>query len=84
MFFVYILQSEQTRRYYIGHTGDVQKRLTRHNKGRVHSTKHGSPWKVVRIEKVTSKNEAIRREREIKSYKSGIKFKKLINQWRGG
>ncbi len=84
MFFVYILQSEKTGRYYIGYTRNVQERLARHNKGGVPSTKHGSPWRVIMVEEFGSKNEAILREREVKAYKSGIKFKKLIDHWRGG
>jgi predicted GIY-YIG superfamily endonuclease len=32
-FHVYILQSEKTGRFYVGHTQDVQERLARHNCG---------------------------------------------------
>lgn len=79
MYTVYILQSELKGIYYTGHTKDIQERLQRHNNGRVKSTKHGVPWKIVHLEKYQTKAEASKRELEIKSYKSGIKFKKLVS-----
>jgi len=78
MFFVYILQSEKSGKYYTGHTGDISKRLTRHNKGRVNSTKHFMPWNLIHLEKFDTKQAAYKREMEIKSFKSGIKFKNLL------
>lgn len=37
------------------------------------------PWELVYSESFNSRNEACKRELEIKSYKSGILFKKLLN-----
>jgi putative endonuclease len=81
MFTVYILQSIESRRYYIGHTGDIEKRLKRHNGKLVRSTKAYAPWEIVYAENYSSKAEALRREMEIKKYKGGIKFKKLLGLW---
>lgn len=78
---VYILQSLTNSRYYIGQTGNMDDRLRRHNNGLVKSTKHGKPWKIVRVETLETKNQACRRELEIKSYKGGILFKKLLGLW---
>jgi putative endonuclease len=77
---VYILKSLIKDRYYIGHSGNLEKRLIRHNKGLVKSTKAFKPWKIVYIEDKENKNEAYKRELQIKSYKRGEAFKKLINQ----
>jgi putative endonuclease len=66
MFCVYILFSEKRSRYYVGQTTDINKRLKRHNKGRVPSTKYGIPWKVVLQIEVDSRSEAIRLETKIK------------------
>jgi putative endonuclease len=82
MFTVYILQSLKNRRYYIGHTNNIDSRLERHNKGLVRSTKSFIPWKIIYTEKYNTKSEAYRRELEIKSYKGGIKFKKLLGLWK--
>ena len=78
MFVVYIIRSEKTKRFYIGYTSDLEKRLHYHNSAKNKSTKGGIPWHVVRIENFSSKNEAWLREQEIKSYKGGSAFKKLI------
>ncbi|MEK7151379.1 MAG: GIY-YIG nuclease family protein [Patescibacteria group bacterium] len=78
MFHTYILQSEESAKYYIGSTGDLEKRINRHNAGRNKSTKSQRPWRLVYKEFFTTKQDAYRREMEIKSYKGGNAFKKLI------
>jgi len=79
MYFVYVLKSKKiTEKYYIGHSEDLKERLKRHNNGYVRSTKHARPWKIIHVEEYENKNNAYRRELEIKSYKGGSAFKKLI------
>jgi putative endonuclease len=78
MYFVYILKSQTYQRYYIGSTENKEKRLSNHNAGKVKSTKSYKPWEIIRIEKYDTKTEALKRERQIKSYKGGNAFKKLI------
>ncbi len=80
---IYILESLLSGRYYVGHTNNVVKRLRRHNAGQVLSTKPHRPWKLIYTEKFATKSAAYRREMEIKKYKSGIKFKKLIGKFEG-
>lgn len=86
MYYVYILKSLVTERYYIGHTKDLEKRLNEHNQGRTRSTKAYKPWKLVYAEKYETKSEAYKREVEIKSYKSGYKFQllKQSESWQSG
>lgn len=81
MYSTYILESLGEKSYYVGHTEDINIRLARHNKGHVRSTKNKRPWKIIYKETFETKQEAYQRELEIKSYKSGNAFKKLINQW---
>ena len=69
MYYVYILFSRSTDRFYTGQTEDVGKRFIRHNTGGVRSTKSGRPWMLVYAEKYKTRAEAVRREREIKSMK---------------
>jgi len=75
---VYILKSLSFNRYYVGHSADAQKRLTEHNYGKVKSTKAFVPWEIVYTEFFESKSEAFKREMQIKSFKHGEAFKKLI------
>ena len=78
MFVVYILHSRSLNRYYIGHTEDIENRIRLHNAGKVKSTKNGIPWNIKHIEKFNTKNDAYRRELQIKKYKGGNAFKTLI------
>ncbi len=78
MYQVYILKSEKKLRYYVGHSHDFGARLLAHNCGKVRSTKAYRPWIVVYLESCANKQEAYKREFQIKSYKSGEAFKKLI------
>ncbi len=79
MWTVYVLRSLKDTGYYIGCTSDVAKRLTMHNKGRNTSTKYRKPFELIHKETYTSRTEAYFREKEIKSYKGGEAFKKLIH-----
>ncbi|NTU95988.1 MAG: GIY-YIG nuclease family protein [Bacteroidales bacterium] len=78
MYFVYILKSLKVLRYYIGSSENVARRLSDHNSGKVKSTKAYRPWKIVHTETYDSKTDALKREKQIKSYKSGNAFKKLL------
>ena len=71
MFYVYILQSQKTSRFYCGSCQDVTGRLHRHNTAQVTSTKHGIPWKLIYTESFPTRSQAYRKEMKIK--KQGIK-----------
>lgn len=79
MYYVYILESEKSGKYYIDSTSDLKQRISYHNKGINRSTKYGAPWKVVYKEQFPSKTSALTRERQIKKYKGGEAFKKLLS-----
>ena len=79
-YWVYILKSEKTGRHYIGYTANLKERIRQHNEGLTPSTRCGAPWKLVYKEKFASKKEACRRERQIKSYKGGEAFWRLLGK----
>jgi putative endonuclease len=70
MFFLYILQSTKTGRYYIGSTGDLQARLAEHNSDKSRYTRNRGPWKMVYSESFATLGLARRREMEIKAWKN--------------
>ena len=76
--YVYILQSLKDNKYYIGETHDVDARLLFHNSGKQRSTKSRIPFKIILIEEFENRQEALKREKQIKSWKGGNTFKKLI------
>ena len=78
-YYVYILRSLKDLGFYIGISSDVAARLNYHNSGKQRSTKHRLPFTLVYQEKHVDKTSALRREKQIKSYKGGEAFKKLIS-----
>lgn len=78
MFSTYILKSIDKDWYYIGHAFDLINRLKQHNAGRSKSTKPYRPFALVHEERFKTKGEAFKREQQIKKYKHGEAFKKLI------
>ena len=78
MFTVYILYSIYLDKYYIGHTGNIEDRIQRHNQKRSKSTKGGVPWLLVYTEEFTTKSLAYNREMEIKKKKSRVYIEKLL------
>jgi putative endonuclease len=72
MFSVYILQNPHGR-FYVGHTDNLNVRVISHNRTDKISgkfTRKNGPWSLVWSEKHSDRSSAMRREREIKSWKS--------------
>ncbi len=72
MFYTYIITNELGK-IYIGQTEDVKKRLERHNlenksksSSYTHKNKAGE-WKIIHAEEFSTRSEAIKREKELKS-----------------
>jgi putative endonuclease len=76
--YVHILQSLKDGRYYIGESANVHARLEFHNAGRQRSTKHRVPFKLILTEEYATREEALSREKQIKSWKGGEAFKQLL------
>ena len=79
IFYVYIIYSIEHDRFYIGQSNNINKRLIRHNKGYVRSTKPYTPWKIVHFEEFHSRAQAVNREKYLKSLKSKAAIRKLID-----
>jgi len=47
MYFLYILHSQQLDKFYIGHTHNLDERISRHNRGGDKFTSKGQPWILV-------------------------------------
>lgn len=77
-FYVYILYSVSTNKYYVGHTQNITARLERHNSGKSRATKAGAPWELQYSEGFETRGLAMTREKEIKAQKSRKYIIKLI------
>jgi putative endonuclease len=80
MYQVYILYSQNHDRYYTGFTSDFDKRFKQHNAGHSKSTKPFRPWVLVYKEQFETSTEARKRENQIKRYKRGEAFYKLLER----
>jgi len=66
MFYVYILKSDKDGKLYIGYSNNLQKRFKEHNLGLVESTKSRMPLHLIYYEAYTSKEDATKREHNLK------------------
>ncbi len=70
VYYCYILYSEKLDKYYIGSTRDLAGRLQRHNSSGKGFTSTGKPWVLKYCEPFETKNEALKRELQLKNWKS--------------
>lgn len=69
MQYTYVLLSDQKGRFYTGYTADLRQRLGQHKQGRVRWTASRQPVRLVYYEACLSHEDALRRERFLKSGK---------------
>lgn len=74
--YVYVLQSEKDKYFYIGYTQDLKKRLETHNANMNFSTKTRTPFRLIYAEACLSENDARRREEYLKTIQ-GHRFLKI-------
>ncbi len=79
MYFVYILYSSIKDRYYVGSCEDVNKRLVKHNTNHAGFTGKTGDWVIKWTEALPDKSTALKRENQIKTWKSRKMIEKLVN-----
>jgi putative endonuclease len=73
--YVYILESLDSRHFYVGITDDLRARLTKHSAGEVpHTSKYG-PWRLKTYVAFSNERQAVAFEKYLKSA-SGRAFAK--------
>lgn len=77
-YFVYILFSHSRDRFYIGSTSELKERVIRHNQNNKGFTGKTADWEIVYTETYGLKEDALKRELQIKKWKSRTMIKKLI------
>jgi len=76
---VYILESETSGNYYIGSSGNPEKRLQFHNTVEKGFTSRYRPWRIIFKKEYESKSEALKAERKIKSWKNRKMIERVIS-----
>jgi putative endonuclease len=69
-YYAYVLRSISTGRFYIGHSGNLARRLADHNRNHTISIKNRGPWELIYSEEFATRAEAASRERQMKRMKS--------------
>ena len=77
MISVYILKSEKDNAHYVGQTKNMERRLLKHNRGEVRSTRHRTPLKFIISVTCKTRADALKVERYLKSLKS----QKAVINW---
>jgi len=68
MYTVYALYSPSFDKSYIGQTEDLKRRFFQHSDGLLSIyTKKCKPWEVIHTEEYTTRSEAMKREKQLKS-----------------
>jgi putative endonuclease len=66
-YYVYVLRSKLDGKFYTGFTSDLEKRIEEHNSGKVYSTSARVPFEIVYYEACICIDDAIHREKYLKS-----------------
>jgi len=80
MFTVYAIYNLEVKKIYIGQTHNIVKRLSEHNnhtfKG--YTSRFKGKWTLIYKESVTTRSEALVREKQLKSYRGRESLRKYI------
>ncbi|TQD33818.1 GIY-YIG nuclease family protein [Haloflavibacter putidus] len=67
-YYIYVLLSEKDGKKYTGYTTNLPLGIEAHHKGKVKSTKHRRPLKLIYFEGCLSQDDAIKREKYLKTH----------------
>lgn len=79
-FYVYILRSLKDHSYYVGQCNDLDWRMSKHSEGMSKYTVSKRPLRLVYFEVYLSRQESIKREKQIKRMKSRKYIEILISE----
>ncbi len=78
MHYVYIIQSEKDKRYYVGYSANLRQRVQEHNEGKTSYTKKFRPWRLVYYEAYQTESLARGREQKLKQH--GKRYTELLRR----
>ena len=80
-YYTYVLQSEKDGKKYIGYTKNLNLRFEQHQNGKVESTKHRRPLKLIYFEACLNQKDALRREKYFKTHYGKMFLKNRLKEW---
>jgi putative endonuclease len=78
IYFVYVLISLKDKKFYIGYTSDLKRRIFQHNQGKTDSLKNRGPLKLIYFEGFVNKKDAQEKEKFYKSGRGHEVLKKIL------
>jgi len=78
MYYVYVLRSKKNGRFYTGHTDNLERRISEHNRGKSKSTFNRGPFELVYFESRPTRSQAVSREKFLKGGKGREFLKKQL------
>ena len=84
MYYTYILQSAQDKQFYTGFTKDLKLRFEQHNKGKIESTKNRRPFDLIYYEACLDRDDAVNREKYLKTYHGKMFLKRRLKSYLTG
>jgi putative endonuclease len=82
--YIYVLQSELDKGFYVGMTKDLKLRFEQHIKGTVESTRDRKPFNLIYYEACLHINDARRREKYFKTYHGRMFLKRRLKSYLTG
>ncbi len=80
-YYTYVLQSEKDGKKYIGYTKNLNLRFEQHQNGKVESTKHRRPLKLIYFEACLNQKDALRREKYFKTHYGKMFLKNRLKEF---
>ena len=84
MYYIYVLLSSKLVKRYIGSIDNSEKRLDEHNRGSNKFTNGGIPWIKIHQEDFSTKTDALKREKFLKSGQGRAWLDKQLPNFRRG
>ncbi|KUK84263.1 MAG: Uncharacterized protein XD98_0054 [Microgenomates bacterium 39_6] len=79
-YFIYVLQ-QNNKQFYVGLTGNLERRLKEHKNGKVKATEKRRPLKLIYYEAYRNKKDAEKRERYLKTTKGKRTLKLQLHNY---
>ncbi|MBU1091374.1 GIY-YIG nuclease family protein [Patescibacteria group bacterium] len=80
MFYTYIYYSLSDKRFYIGYTNNIERRVCEHGRGKVVSTSKRNDLKLIFYEAYFSEKDARRREKYFKTTKGKKGLRQMLSE----
>ncbi len=81
MYYTYVLLSKKDDKLYTGYTKDLKLRFKQHTNGQVNSTKNRRPFILIYYEASLNQQDALRREKYLKTHYGRMYLKKKLKSY---